>query len=63
MSSEKQKRLESYSLYKVTQELQDRIVALEELRESNNMNDLVKLVDFVEYYKDTSGIKVNTVFK
>lgn len=60
---EKQKRLESYSLYKVTQELQDRIVRLEELQNSVNINDLVKLVDYVSYYKDSAGITVNTIFK
>ena len=40
--SEKQKRLESYSLFKVAQELQERIVALEELHESNDMSSLVR---------------------
>ena len=60
---EKQKRLESYSLYKVTQELQEKIVKLEELKESNDINSLVVLVDYVQYYKDQSGISVNTKFK
>ena len=45
------------------EELQDKVVALEELRESNNINDLVKLVDYVSYYKDATGIQVNTKFK
>lgn len=63
LSSEKQKRLESYSLYKVTQELQDRIVALEELRESNDINSLVVLIDHVDYWKDTTGLSVVTVFR
>ena len=60
---EKQKRLESYSLYRVVQELQDKIVALEELQESANMSSLVKLVDYVSYYKDQNGLSVVTVFK
>ena len=60
---EKQRRLESYSLYKVTQELQDRIVRLEELQNSVNIIDLVKLVDYVSYYKDSAGISVKTKFK
>ena len=60
---EKQKRLESYSLYKVTQELQERIVKLEEIQSSNDMRELAQLVDHVEYYKDQSGISVNTIFK
>ena len=61
--SEKQKRLESYSLYRVAQELQDKIVRLEELRECADMSSLVVLVDHVEYYKDVGGIQVKTVFK
>ena len=60
---EKQKRLENYSLYRIVQELQDRVVALEELKESNNMNELVQLVDHVDYWKDTTGLSVVTVFK
>ena len=60
---EKQKRLESYSLYKVTQEIQDRIVRLEEMQSSADINELVQLVDHVEYWKDHTGISVNTKFK
>ena len=59
----KLQRLEGYSLFKIAEELQDKIVRLEELKESNNINDLVNLIDLVEYYKDQSGIQVNTVFK
>ena len=59
----KQQRLESYSLFKIAEELQSKVVSLEELKESNNMNDLVKLVDYVSYYKDVGGIQVKTVFK
>ena len=61
--SEKQKRLESYSLYKVTQELQDRIVRLEEMLSNADINELVHLVDHVDYWKDTNGLSVVTVFK
>ena len=61
--SEKQRRLENYSLFKVTQELQDKIVRLEELKESNDMNELTKLVAEVQYYKDQSGIQVTTIFR
>ena len=59
----KQQRLEGYSLFKIAEELQDKVVVLEELKESNNINDLVKLVDYVSYYKDAAGIQVNTKFK
>ena len=61
--SEKQKRLESYSLFKVAQELQERIVALEELHESNDMSSLAVLIDHVDYWKDQTGISVKTKFK
>ena len=61
--SEKQKRLENYSLFKVTQELQDKIIRLEELKESNNISDLVVLINYVSYYKDSTGIQLNTIFK
>ena len=60
---EKQKRLESYSLFKVAQELQDKIVRLEELKESKDMNSLVTLIDHVDYWKDQYGIQVKAVFK
>ena len=59
----KLQRLEGYSLFKIAEELQDKIVRLEELKESNNINDLVNLIDLVEYYKDQYGIQVNTVFR
>ena len=61
--SEKQKRLESYSLYKVAQELQDKIIRLEEMQSSADINELVQLVDHVDYWKDTTGLSVVTVFK
>ena len=63
LSSEKQKRLESYSLYKVTQELQDKIIRLEEMQSSADINELVQLVDHVDYWKDTTGLSVVTVFR
>ena len=59
----KLQRLEGYSLFKIAEELQDKIVALEELREVNDMSSLVKIVDYVSYYKDATGIQVKTVFK
>ena len=60
----KQQRLEGYSLFKISQDIQDRIVKLEELKADADINDLVsQLVDHVQYYKDQSGISVNTKFK
>ena len=61
--SEKQKRLESYSLYKVTQELQDIVIKLEEMKYNEDMNSLVTLIDHVDYWKDQTGISVVTVFR
>ena len=62
--SEKQKRLENYSLFKVTQELQDNVVRLEEMKYNEDMNSLVTLIDHVDYWKDNStNIVINTIFK
>ena len=61
---EKQRRLESYSLYRVAQELQDKIVRLEEMKDNEDMNSLVTLIDHVDYWKDSStNIVINTIFK
>ena len=61
---EKQKRLENYSLFKVTQELQDKIVRLEEMKDNEDMNSLVTLIDHVDFYKSSStNIVINTIFK
>ena len=59
----KQQRLEGYSLFKIAEELQDKIVALEELKESNDMKELVKIVAEVQYYKDQTGLSVVTKFR
>ena len=59
----KLQRLEGYSLFKIAEELQYKVVVLEELQESNNMKDLVKLVDYVLYFKDSAGLTVETKFK
>ena len=59
----KQQRLEGYSLFKISEEIQNKIIKLEELQSSVNINDLVVLVDYVQYYKDSAGIQVTTVFK
>ena len=62
--SEKQKRLENYSFYKVTQELQYKIVKLEEMKDNEDMNSLVTLIDHVDFYKSSStNIVINTIFK
>ena len=59
----KRERVEGFSLYDRVQQIQNDIVKLEELQNSVNINDLVVLVDYVQYYKDSTGISVNTVFK
>ena len=59
----KQQRLEGYSLFKISQEIQDRIVRLEEMQNSVTISNLVVLVDYVQYYKDTAGLSVKTIFK
>ena len=62
--SEKQKRLENYSLFKVAQEIQDKIVRLEEMKYNEDMNSLVTLIDHIDYWKDNStNIVINTIFK
>ena len=59
----KLQRLEGYSLFKIAEELQDKIVALEELKESNDMKELAQLVAEVQYYKDQTGLSVVTKFR
>ena len=60
----KQQRLEGYSLFKISQEIQDKIIRLEELKADADINDLVtQLVDHVNYYKDATGLSVVTVFR
>ena len=59
----KRERVEGFSLYDRVQQLQEEIIRLEEMQSSNDINDLVKLVDYVSYYKDSAGITVNTIFK
>lgn len=61
--SEKLSRLDGYSLFKVVHELQDKIVRLEELKESDDMKSLVVLIDHVEYFKDPIGMSVKTIFR
>ena len=59
----KQQRLEGYSLFKISQEIQGKIIRLEELKADADINELVLLVKQVSYYRDDTGISVNTVFK
>ena len=59
----KQQRLEGYSLFKIAEDIQDRIVRLEEMQNNVNINDLVVLINYVSYYKDSAGISVKTIFK
>ena len=59
----KQQRLEGYSLFKISEELQYKIIKLEELQSISDIKELAQLVDYVEYYKDQYGIQVKTIFK
>ena len=60
----KRERVEGFSLYDKVQQIQDKILRLEEMQNNVNMNDLVVLVDYVQYYKDSvEGLSVKTVFK
>ena len=59
----KRERVEGFSLYDKVQQIQEDIVKLEELQNSVNINDLVVLVDYVQYYRDSTGVSVNTKFK
>ena len=59
----KKERVEGFSLYDRVQQIQEEIIRLEEMQNCVNINDLVVLVDYVLYYKDTAGITVNTIFK
>ena len=60
----KQQRLEGYSLFKISQDIQDKIIRLEELKADADINDIVtQLVDHVDYWKDTTGLSVVTVFR
>ena len=59
----KQQRLEGYSLFKIAEELQEKVIKLEELQSNSDIKELAQLVDHVEYYKDQYGIQVKTVFR
>lgn len=56
-------RMESYPLSVIISEIQDKIVLLEELKVSDSIADMVKIIDHVEYYKTNAELQVNTVFK
>ena len=59
----KKERVEGYSLYDRVQQLQDDIVRMEELQSNSDIKELAQLVDHVDYWKDTTGLSVVTVFK
>ena len=59
----KRERVEGFSLYDKVQQIQEEIIRLEELKADANINELVQLVKQVSYYRDSTGISVNTVFK
>ena len=59
----KKERVEGFSLYDKVQQIQEEIIRLEEMQNCVTISNLVVLVDYVQYYKDSTGISVNTVFK
>lgn len=59
----KRERVEGFSLYDKVQQIQEEIIRLEELKADANINELVQLVKQVSYYRDSTGVSVNTVFK
>ena len=59
----KRERVEGFSLYDKVQQIQENIIRLEEMQNCVNINDLVVLVDYVQYYKDSEGLFVKTIFK
>ena len=59
----KKERVEGYSLYDKVTQLQDHIVKLEELQSNSDIKELAQLVDHVDYWKDTTGLSVVTVFR
>ena len=59
----KKERVEGYSLYDRVNQLQDDIVRMEELQSNSDIKELAQLVDYVDYWKDTTGLSVVTVFK
>ena len=58
----KRERVEGFSLYDKVQQIQEEIIRLEEMQNSVTISNLVVLVDYVQYYKDSAGIQVKTVF-
>ena len=60
----KKERVEGFSLYDKVQQIQEDIIRLEEMQNNVNINDLVVLVDYVQYYRDSvEGLFVKTIFK
>ena len=59
----KRERVEGYSLYDKVQQIQENIIRLEEMQDCVTISNLVVLVDYVQYYKDSEGLFVKTIFK
>ena len=59
----KKERVEGFSLYDKVQQIQEDIIRLEEMQNCVTISNLVVLVDYVSYYRDTEGIQVKTIFK
>ena len=59
----KKERVEGFSLYDKVQQIQEDIIRLEEMQNCVTISNLVVLVDYVQYYRDTAGLSVKTIFK
>ena len=59
----KKERVEGFSLYDKVQQIQEEIIRLEEMQDCVTISNLVVLVDYVQYYKDSEGLFVKTIFK
>lgn len=55
--------IKSYTAYDMMLDLQEEIIRLEELKDTKDLTMLFTIVDHVEYWRDSMGIQVHTIFK
>ena len=59
----KKERISNYSLYEKVNQLQDKVVEIEEFLHNPTIEDAVKYIDKVLYWKSEKTTEVNTIFK